>query len=103
MPVNYPADVVVCPQCRQVVNVKPEDRIMWRPVTVDEFMEKRFPHSHDDADVAPASPSLTASHDGSREPAAGRVLDVAGVAVFVVSVLVVPSLLTLLMLIGCHS
>lgn len=45
VPHGYPADVVVCPSCRQVVSVKPEDRILWRPSEPTEFLKERFPHN----------------------------------------------------------
>lgn len=43
VPHNYPADVVVCPKCHQVVNVRPEDRVLWQPAEAIEFLQSRFP------------------------------------------------------------
>ena len=44
VPHNHPADVVVCPHCHEVVNVRPQHRILWRPAAANEFMRKQFPH-----------------------------------------------------------
>lgn len=45
IPHSYAADVVVCPQCRQVVSVREQDRILWSPAGPSEFLEKQFPHT----------------------------------------------------------
>lgn len=44
VPKNHPSDAVVCPQCRSVVNVKPEDRILWEPAK-GEFWERQIGES----------------------------------------------------------
>lgn len=73
VPHNYPADVVVCPNCRQVIHVRPEDRILWRPAGADEFLRQRFPHlDWDNIDRAPR-PSPVAGESpnaGGNPPAA---------------------------------
>lgn len=43
VPHNHPADVVVCPKCREVVNVRPQDRVFWRPADANEFLRRQFP------------------------------------------------------------
>jgi tetratricopeptide (TPR) repeat protein len=43
VPRGYPADVVVCPKCRQVIQVRPEDRVLWQPADVMKFLRRRFP------------------------------------------------------------
>jgi tetratricopeptide (TPR) repeat protein len=43
VPQKYPADVVVCPQCRDVVRIRPQDRVLWRPGDAMAFLRRRFP------------------------------------------------------------
>ncbi|HEX7448748.1 MAG TPA: tetratricopeptide repeat protein [Pirellulales bacterium] len=80
VPHNYPADVVVCPKCRQVVNVRPEDRLLWQPAEAMEFLQRRFPRINwNTIDREPAlepAPVLEIAADdviesASDQPAAG--------------------------------
>lgn len=43
VPHNHPADVVVCPKCGEVVNIRPQHRVFWRPADADEFLRRQFP------------------------------------------------------------
>ncbi len=82
VPHGYPADVVVCPGCRQVVNVRPEDRILWRPADHTEFLQRQFPQINwDTIDREPAPDPGPAADDAvdaaSHQPAAGAPREVA--------------------------
>ncbi len=55
LPLDYPADVVVCPKCGQVVRVKPQDRVLWQPADPIEFLRRRFPGVDWDAINPPSS------------------------------------------------
>lgn len=64
VPAEYPADVVVCPKCRQVVRVRPEDRILWQPADATELRRRRFPGVDWEAAAAEAEMEVVA-HDGA--------------------------------------
>ncbi|HJT36020.1 MAG TPA: hypothetical protein VJ783_28615 [Pirellulales bacterium] len=75
VPRNHPADVVVCPKCRGVVNVRPEDRILWRPAEANEFLRRQFPHidwENIDREPRPARPAAEPPAIEIRERAAPR-------------------------------
>ncbi|HVA47880.1 MAG TPA: hypothetical protein VNH11_16040 [Pirellulales bacterium] len=55
LPLDYPAEVVVCPKCREGVRVKPQDRVLWRPADAMEFLRRRFPGVDWDANNPPSS------------------------------------------------
>lgn len=68
IPLNYAANVVVCPKCRQVVKVRPEDRVLWRPLDASQFLRRRFPNVDWDSiepagDSALDNQSADARHD----------------------------------------
>lgn len=60
VPHHHPADVVVCPICHQVVHIRPEDRVLWRPAEANEFLRQRFPHlDWDNIDREPTPPPVS--------------------------------------------
>lgn len=75
VPHNHPADVVVCPKCREVVNVRPQDRVCWRPTDADEFLRRRFPSidwDNIEREPRPARPAAKPPAIEIRERAAPR-------------------------------
>ena len=78
IPLDYPADVVVCPKCREVVNVRPKDRVLWRPLVASQFLRRQFPNVAWDS-IEPAgdssldNQSADARHDENVDAAAATV------------------------------
>lgn len=78
VPLDYPADVVVCPKCREVVNVRPKDRVLWRPLDASQFLRRQFPNVDWDS-IEPAcdssldNQSADARHDENVDAAAATV------------------------------
>lgn len=109
VPHNHPADVVVCPKCREVVNVRLQDRVCWRPTDADEFLRRRFPSidwDNIEREPRPARPAAKPPAIEIRERAAPRVSAQAderrsrAVALGFTAVCAAASLATLMIVVG---
>ncbi|MGH7140945.1 MAG: hypothetical protein ACREHD_34880, partial [Pirellulales bacterium] len=64
VPVEYPADVVVCPKCRLLVRGRPEDPVLWRPADAMEFLRRALLDVDQEAVTREAEMDVVA-HDGA--------------------------------------
>src|SRR5487761_1345413 len=72
LPHNYPADVVVCPKCRQVIRVCPQDRVLWQPADALEFFRGRFPGVDCDAIEAMTTSDAEEAERSGSSPDGGQ-------------------------------